>query len=98
MSMTRYTFSKRTHKGKVIEPSKASTRIYRGVQSGAIQVSHRVLEEGERLDQIAGVVYGDGGLWWLIAAASGIGWAIQVPPGTLLKIPVNPSEAFSLLL
>lgn len=97
MALSRYTFSKRTHKGKVIEPSKASYRIYQGVETGAIKTSVRILEEGERLDQIAGVVYGDGSLWWIIAAASGIGWSIQVPPGTKLRIPIDPGEAFILL-
>jgi len=97
MALSRYTFSKRTHGGKVIEPSKASYRIYHAVQTGTIQTSSRILEEGERLDQIAGVVYGDGTLWWVIAAASGIGWTIQVPPGTQLRIPIDPGQAFTLL-
>lgn len=43
--------------------------------------------ENERLDIIAGQVYGDGRLWWIIAAASGIGWGLQVPSNTLLFIP-----------
>ena len=56
------------------------------------------MKEGERLDQIAGVVYGDSTLWWMIAAASGIGWGLQVPPGTKLRIPLSPSEVFGLLV
>jgi hypothetical protein len=43
--------------------------------------------ENERLDIISGQVYGDGRLWWIIAAASGIGWGLQVPSNTLLYIP-----------
>ena len=45
------------------------------------------MQEGERLDTIAGKIYGDSNYWWVIAAASGIGWPLQVPPGTLLRIP-----------
>jgi len=95
---SRYTFVKRSKDGKIINASKASYKIYQAAQTGAIQTSIRVLEEGERLDSIAGFTYGDGSLWWIIAAASGIGWCTQVPPGTKLRIPTNPSEAMSLLL
>jgi nucleoid-associated protein YgaU len=41
----------------------------------------------ERLDTIAGVAYGDGRYWWVLAAASNIGWGLQVPPGTIIRIP-----------
>ena len=98
MSFSRYSFAKRTKGGKIINASKASYKIYRAAQAGAIQTSIRILEEGERLDSLAGFIYGDGSLWWIIAAASGIGWSMQVPPGTKLRIPTNPSEAVSLLL
>ncbi len=57
------------------------------VSRGTIKVDRITLEEGERLDTLAGRFYGDGRLWWLIAACSGIGWAPQCPPGTILLIP-----------
>ncbi len=98
MSFSRYSFAKRRKNGQIVNASKASYKIYRAVQAGTVQTSVRILEEGERLDQLAGFIYGDGSLWWIIAAASGIGWCTQVPPGTKLRIPVNPSEAISLLL
>ena len=98
MAFSRYSFAKRSRGNKVVNASNASYKIYRAAQSGALQTSVRVLEEGERLDSIAGNVYGDGSLWWIIAAASGIGWCAQVPPGTQIRIPTNPSEAASLLL
>jgi nucleoid-associated protein YgaU len=59
------------------------------VQQGRISVREHVLKEGERLDTIAGREYGNARLWWLIAAASGIGWGLQVPPGTQLLIPTD---------
>jgi hypothetical protein len=30
----------------------------------------------------------DATLWWIIASASEIGFALQTPPGTQLKIPL----------
>jgi hypothetical protein len=46
-----------------------------------------MLTETQRLDVLAGIEYGDSSLWWIIAAASNIGWGLQVPPGILIKIP-----------
>jgi len=98
MALSRHTFSIPIDNGKGISPSKANFKIYHAVESGIIKVNLRTLEEGERLDQIAGFVYGNSSLWWIIAAASGIGWALQVPPGTRIRIPTNPSDVFNILL
>ena len=65
--------------------------------SGAISVRQDFLREGERLDKIAGVVYGDARLWWVIAGCSGIGWNLQVPAGTSLLIPTNIAEVATLV-
>lgn len=65
----------------------AHNNIRGAVQQGQISTREHVLKEGERLDTIAGRVYGNARLWWIIAAASGIGWGLQVPPGTQLLIP-----------
>lgn len=63
--------------------------IREGVANGAIRTKKRVLAEGQRLDSIAAEEYGADSAndWWLIAAASNIGWVAQVPPGTILIIP-----------
>ncbi len=96
MGISRYTFAKR-EKGTV-NPSKASFKIRRAMQSGAIQYNLVTMEAGQRLDQIAGKFYGDGSLWWVIAAASGIGWGMQVPPGVVLLVPTDPEEVITLLM
>ena len=65
----------------------AVLRIRNAINIGQVQYTERVLKEGERLDIIAGQVYGDGRLWWVISAASNIGWPLQAPAGTILRIP-----------
>ena len=62
------------------------------VEDGDIAVQRMTVKENERLDIIAGRVYGNSGLWWVIAAASGIGWSPQVPAGTIVFIPINLSD------
>jgi hypothetical protein len=61
--------------------------IRQNIELGNIRVTEIVSKEKERLDILAGKVYGDSRLWWIIAAASNIGFAPQVPPGIALKIP-----------
>lgn len=58
------------------------------IANGNIRFKETVLRENERLDILAGQEYGDGTLYWLIAAASGIGFVLQVPAGTRIVIPV----------
>lgn len=61
--------------------------IRANLAAGRIRFEETFLDEAERLDILAGKIYGDSSLFWLISAASDIGWALQAPPGTRLKIP-----------
>lgn len=70
--------------------------IRAGIENGSIRSKEIILVESERLDIIAGKEYGDGSLFWVIAAASNIGWALQVPPGTRILIP-NLSDVINLV-
>jgi len=65
----------------------AIVSIRKAISTGQMAVVESVLQEGQRLDVLAGIEYGDSTLWWVIAAASNIGWGLQVPPGTLIRIP-----------
>ena len=65
--------------------------------SGLITVRVDYLREGERLDTIAGAEYGNSKFWWIIAGCSGIGWNLQVPPGTKLLIPTNLLQVAALV-
>lgn len=57
------------------------------IKNGNIGYTEITLQEGQRLDTLAGKYYGDGRLFWLLAIASNIGWSLAVPPGTAIKIP-----------
>jgi hypothetical protein len=85
--MRRYTNATSYSFGKALGASPSPARIRDAIESGAVSFNSRVLQEGERLDTIAGQEYGDSSLWWVIASASGIGWAMQVPPGTRIVVP-----------
>lgn len=71
--------------------------IYDAIKAGTIPFRRHILREGERLDHIAFNEYGSGNDWWIIAAASGIGWWLQLPPGTVLFIPTDLNQIRDLL-
>ena len=77
--------------------SSAAAVINNQVQSGRLQVSTFTLSEGQRLDVVSANYYGVAEYWWIIAAASGIGWQCQVPAGTVLKIPVSLERVVQLV-
>ncbi len=73
--------------GEKYGTSKAITVIRERVASGDISYKEDMLREGDRIDIVAGREYGRADLFWVIAAASNIGWCLQCPPGTVIKIP-----------
>jgi len=97
MSIDRYGNDNLVQDGKLLGTSRSILTIRQAVESGAINTVSRTTKSSERLDIIANQIYADGRLWWVIAAASGIGWWLQIPPGTLLKIPVDLQQVESLL-
>lgn len=87
MTISRYARTPVLSFGGRFGTSRAIEAIRVGISNGTIRYDERTLQGAERLDVIAGKAYGDGTYWWAIAAASDIGWAPQVPPGTFLRIP-----------
>lgn len=85
--MQRYTRTPVIGLGYRYGTSFAIPAIRQNMQAGNIRFQQIILQESNRLDILAGTYYGDGKLWWLIAAASDIGWGLQVPVGTIIKIP-----------
>ena len=83
MSSSRYGFS--TGKVNNIDTSK----IYFAASNGSLKCRVITMNSTQRLDALSGQYYGDSQYWWIIAAASGIGWGLQVPSGTLIRIPTS---------
>jgi|TARA_R110000851_G_scaffold35635_5_gene93616 hypothetical protein len=101
MALSRYSFVasfKNSLGENLVSISDASPKIFRAANSRIINYNVHVLEEGERLDYLAGIYYGDSSLWWILAAASGIGYALQVPPGTIIKVPISVGEVLGVLI
>jgi hypothetical protein len=71
-------------------------KIYKAVQSNSISFRNVVTTSSKRLDHYSIEEYGDSRYWWVIAAASGIGWWLQVPSNTLITIPTNIKEVMKL--
>lgn len=94
---TRYKRASKIRSGRSYGTYVAGYVIYRAVQTRAIDFTTLTTKESQRLDIIAGEYYQDGSLWWIIAAASGIGWGLQVPPGILLTIPTEISQIEALV-
>lgn len=86
--MRRYTNTPVIRGGRSRGSSESVNTIRQAIRDGEIRFSERVLQESQRLDVLAGIVYDDSTLWWVLAAASNIGWGLQVPPGTLIRVPV----------
>jgi hypothetical protein len=101
MALSRYSFAvqrKDSNDQKIVGISGACYQIYNAIENGTLSYSVHVLEQGERLDYLAGINYGDSSFWWILASASGIGYALQVPPGTIIRIPNSISEVFGVIL
>lgn len=98
MAISRYGLGNALLDGKTVGSSSDMSRITAAVESGSIQCSTIILEEGQRLDTLAGSIYGSSSYWWILAAASNIGWGLQVPPGTLLRIPRDLDQVMGIIL
>lgn len=97
MAFSRYDDDDLVEDGRLLATNVAIVRIREAIKVGAVKTTTSVLSENQRLDIIAGNVYGDGRLWWIIATASGIGWWLQAPAGTRLVIPTDLTEIEDLL-
>lgn len=101
MATSRYAFSKKYKNDlgqSIVSSSDFAPAIFKAVNNQQINYTTHVLESGERLDTLSGQHYGNSSYWWILAAASGIGWGLQVPPGTIIRIPVSLSEVMGVII
>lgn len=87
MALSRYARTPILGFGSQFGTSRTREAIQTAIKNNQLAVRQVVVRGRERLDTIAGSVYGDGRYWWILAAASNIGWGMQVPPGTIINVP-----------
>jgi len=92
MAVSRYQKDTIIGRPQRLSTAEGVLRIRQAIAAGLLTTREFTLTEGQRLDTLGGQLYGDGQLWWVIAAASGIGWWLQVPPGTRLLVPTDIDE------
>ena len=87
MAFSRYARTPVIDYGRQYGTSDAVSTIRSAIAAGTISTKQIQLRGAERLDTLAGSIYGDARYWWVLAAASDIGWGLQIPPGTIIVIP-----------
>jgi hypothetical protein len=97
MSIGRYTFARRINNGEGVSNPRVSGKIFRAIELGLLPYTVETLKSNQRLDVISFEKYGDPTYWWAIAAASGIGWGLQVPAGTIIRVPTNISDIIAIV-
>ena len=86
--MKRYSRDQRIRGGK-LQSARAIMLIRRANEYGLIPTREVYLKESQRLDHLAYEHLGKSDYWWVLAGLSNIGWGMQVPPGTIIKIPID---------
>ena len=87
MAFSRYTRDDIAVTGRGLTVSQGVIALRSAIKDGTIQLTNRFeTTQADRLDNLAAQFYGDGRYWWVVAAASDIGWGLQVPPGTIISI------------
>ena len=87
MSISRYSITPKINFGFQYGTSNSVSNLRNAISSGLIETKTIFMKEVIRLDVLAGQYYGDAKYYWIIAAASNIGWSLQIPPNTQIVIP-----------
>jgi hypothetical protein len=85
--LSRYKLDSRLSRGSQFGTAEAVSSIRQAIRVGSLQIISKLILTGDdRLDTLAGSIYGDAKYWWVLAASSNIGWGMQVPAGTQINI------------
>lgn len=87
MAFSRYTRTPRLGFGSQLGTPRNIEAIRAAIKDGRLTTKTILLRGAERLDTLAGSIYGDARYWWILAASSDIGWGLQVPAGTIINVP-----------
>ena len=88
MATGRYTRDARINLGQQLGTPESMLLLKNAFRTGMIPITKTIIATGDdRLDTLSGALYGDAKYWWVLAVASGIGWGLQIPPGTVVKVP-----------
>ena len=93
----RYSRTSKINGGQQYGTSRSVVVLRNAVKTGVVPVKLHVTKEAERLDVLAAKHLGASRYWWVISACSGVGWALQVPPGTRLLIPRNMQQVHAMV-
>ena len=87
MAISRYSNTSRINLGNQLGTPEDVLSLRVKNNNGTIPIIRKItLTSSDRLDTLSGDIYGDSKYWWVLAAASGIGWGMQVPSGTIINI------------
>jgi len=87
MAFNRYSRDSRINLGSQLGTSEALYNLRSAIKRGLVPITRTFTSTvDDRLDTLAGSLYGDARYWWVIAAASDIGWGLQIPPGTIIRV------------
>lgn len=87
MAFSRYSRDDVGIGGQGLTVAQAVTSLRQAIRDGlVIPTKTLTITQSDRLDTLAGELYGDSRYWWVLAAASNIGWGLQVPPGTVIFV------------
>ncbi len=87
MAFSRYRRTPLLDLGRQYGTGRAHEVIRQAIKEGSLSFQSLTLKEAQRLDHLAGQFYGNSRYWWVISSASEIGWGLQVPAGTFIRIP-----------
>jgi len=97
MAVSRYSRDSRINLGRQLGTSNASLQLKAAIRDGIIPIVRQIIATGDdRLDTLAAVIYGEAKYWWVLSVASGIGWGLQIPAGTVINI-IRLEDALSVV-